>query len=207
MTQPITAPDRPTPVACPKCRTAHDPARCKAHSKRQAGGQCQQHPMAGQEVCASHGGRAPQAKAAAAVRTTEEQIRKTLGALTIVPVVNPLAELQDLAGEAKAWKQVCHDHMAALTAMRYGTEGGEAIRGEIVLFERALDRCLSVLATIAKLNIDERLVRIAEGQRDMVLAAIEAGLAKAGVTGALAVDAKVEAARHLRVHRQAGRRR
>lgn len=199
MTQPITDPARPAPVACPKCHTAHDPARCKAHSKRQAGGQCQQHPMAGQEVCASHGGRAPQAKAAAAVRTTEEQIRKTLGALTIVPVVNPLAELQDLAGEAKAWKQVCHDHMAALTAMRYGTEGGEAIRGEIVLFERALDRCGKILVDIAKLNIDERLARVSEAQLDLTTRALAAWMAEAGMDVEQQQEARRGVARHLRL--------
>lgn len=183
---------------CPKCGAVHDLTKCKAHSKLQRGAQCQRDPMAGQDVCASHGGRAKQNKAAAAVRAAEGQVRETLGYLTIVPIDNPLASLQRLAGEAEAWKEACSEHVSRLRAMRYGTEGGEAIRGEIVLFERAMDRCLMVLATIAKLNIDERLVRIAEAQKMMVIQAIEASLASAGVVGPQAIEAKKVAARHLR---------
>lgn len=184
---------------CPKCGTVHDPARCQAHSKRQAGAQCQSHPVRGLTVCKTHGGGSPQSKAASATWQAAEQLKQKLGTLTVVPVDNPLLELQHLAGEARAWKELCAAHVARLERMRYGTEGGEAIRGEILLFERAMDRCASVLALIAKLNIDERLVKIAEGQKEMILRALEAGLASAGVTGDAARTARQAAARHLRV--------
>lgn len=193
-----TGPGPLTGTPCEKCGKAHDPTKCQAHSKLQRGAQCQLPPMTGQRVCGSHGGRARQNKAAAQVRTTEVQIRQALGKLTIVPVENPLAELQHLAGEAKAWKELLADHVAKLTAMRYGTEGGEAIRGEVQLFERAMDRCLQVLATIAKLNIDERLVRIAEAQKTMVVQAVDAAIAAAGITGPPAIEARKTVARHLR---------
>lgn len=199
MADPIEDQRGADPIAgCSKCNAVHDPARCKAHSKKQGGGQCQRWPMDGLEVCATHGGRTARSKGVSAQHAAEVELRKTLGRLTIVPVENPLAELQHLAGEAKAWKDKCAEHVANLERMRYGTEGGEAIRGEILLFERAMDRCLAVLATIAKLNIDERLVRIAEAQKTMVVQAIEAALASAGVSGAQAVEAKRVAARHLR---------
>lgn len=195
MSTPKPAPDS----VCQKCSNVHSPNKCKAHSKLQGGNQCQLPPMAGQSVCGSHGGRTQRSKAAAAKRVTEANLRSTLGALTVVPVENPLAELQRLAGEARAWKELCASHVANLERMRYGMEGGEAIRGEIILFERAIDRCLAILGTIAKLNIDERLVRIAEAQRDMVIEALDAGIKKAGVSGPLALSARAEAARHLRV--------
>lgn len=198
MNAPMTSPPAPEPVTCTKCNTIHDPTKCKAHSKLQQGSQCQLRPMTGQDVCGSHGGRAKQNKAAAAKRTTEVELRETLGRLTIVPVENPLQELKNLAGEAAAWKELCAEHVSRLERMRYGTEGGEAIRGEIQLFERAMDRCLAVLATIAKLNIDERLVRIAEAQKTMVIQAIEAALFAAGLAGPQVVEAKKVAARHLR---------
>lgn len=184
--------------ACAKCAAVHDPTLCKAHSKRQAGGQCKNMPMHGQAVCHVHGGRRGATKAAAATRLVAEQMRKELGSLTITPVDNPLVELQRLAGEARAWKELCAEHVAKLERMRYGTEGGEAIRGEIILFERALDRCAAVLSTIVKLDIDDRLVRIAEAQKNMILAAIEAGLGAVGVSGDQARTARLAAARHLR---------
>lgn len=203
MADPIMGDHRADPImtggACPKCHNLHNPTKCKAHSKRQTGGQCQRSPMAGLDVCSTHGGRTARSKGVAAQHTTEVQIREALGKLTVVPVENPLAELQHLAGEARAWKEACAEHVSRLRAMRYGTEGGEAIRGEILLFERAMDRCLVVLATIAKLNIDERLVRIAEAQKTMVIQAIEAGLSAAGVQGPAAIEAKKVVARHLRV--------
>lgn len=185
--------------ACEKCGVAHNPAKCKAHSKMQAGGQCQKSPMAGQEVCATHGGRAKQNVVAAGTRNAEEKMRRMLGKLTVVPVENPLAELQMLAGEAMAWKQVCHDAMAQLSAMRYGTEGGEAIRGEIILFERAMDRCERVLVNIAKLNIDERLAKVSEMQLDFAVRALTAWMAEAGMTTEQQREARRGVARHLRL--------
>lgn len=188
-----------TGEVCAKCHVTHDPTRCKAHSKMQSGGQCQRMPMEGQAVCYTHGGRAPQNLAAADRAKTEEKLRKTLGALVSTPVANPLAELQALAGEAKAWKQICHDHMADLEKMRYGTEGGEAIRGEIILFERAIDRCAKILVDIVKLNIDERLVRVSEMQLDLVARALGAWMAEAGMTGEQQQEARRGVARHLRL--------
>lgn len=184
---------------CPKCSTEHDPTRCQAHSKLRAGGQCGNRPLKGLTVCRTHGGNTARARAAGKNRQAAAQLREQLGTLYVTPVDNPLRELQVLAGEARAWKELCAAHVAKLERMRYGTEGGEAIRGEIVLFERAMDRCAQILAIIAKLNIDERLVRIAEGQKDMILRALEAGLSTAGVTGDAARTAKQAAARHLRV--------
>jgi hypothetical protein len=67
--------------------------------------------------------------------------------------------------------------------MRYSTDGGEAIRGEIVLWERAMDRCLAVLGTIAKLNIDERLVRINERQVNEFTAALRLSMARQNLAG------------------------
>lgn len=194
------APAEPmTNSACPKCNQVHDPTKCKAHSKLQRGAQCQLPPMSGQDICGSHGGRARQNKAAAAQRVTEQEARKTLGRLTVAPIENPLAELQLLAGEAVAWKQVCADHMAVLERMRYGTEGGEAIRGEIILFERALDRCGKLLVDIAKLNIDERLARVSEMQLDLAARALTAWLAEQGMTTEQQQEAKRGVARHLRL--------
>lgn len=175
-------PDRPTqPMMCDKCGKLHNPAKCQGHSKGHNGGQCGRDPMAGQKVCYSHGGAAKQNRAAGAVRVAEEKVSRKLGKLVIVPVDNPLEELRMLAGEAAAWKRLCAEHVAELERLRYSTDGGEQIRGEIQLFERALDRCNAILLGIAKLNLDERIVRVSEAHVSAILNTFRAGMRDAKV--------------------------
>lgn len=208
------SPPETTRPPCLTCGQPHNPSTCQGHSKQQAGAQCKGHKVTGLEVCVKHGGGTGASRAVSQAYTAEKsvkriaaaattrRIRMVMGSFPSERIENPLRELQELAGEMKAWKQAMAERVADLLEqekLRYGTDGGEAIRGEILLYERAMERLATVLATIAKLNIDERLVKIAEAQKDMILGAIEAALAKAGVTGPAAVEAKVEAARHLRI--------
>lgn len=192
-------------LICPKCGTVHRPDKCQAHSLRQGGGQCGSAPVHGLTTCFHHGGASPQALQ---IRDERTAINQAVAAASVAairrpsripPVTNPLLELQELAGEAKWWKQVMSDHVEQLRSLRYGTDGGEAIRGEIILFERAMDRCLAILIAIAKLEIDERLVRIEAQKRDMILTAIDAGLTAAGLTGPAAADARAATSARLRV--------
>lgn len=210
----LTPPDGDAVPPCLICGRPHSAATCQGHSKQQAGQQCKGPKVKGLNFCIKHGGRSQAAKAISqayvaeqtatkiAKQATTRRIRMVMGEFPNERIENPLQELQLLAGEMKAWKQAMAERVADLLEaekLRYGTDGGEAIRGEILLYERAMERLATTLAAIAKLNIDERLVKIAEAQKDMILAAIEAGLAKAGVTGPLAVEARIEAARHLRI--------
>jgi hypothetical protein len=118
----------------------------------------------------------------------------------IRPVENPLAMYAEFAGRVMAWMNALDALVGELGSPSYsGGEGvGEQIRGEVQIFERAMDRCNTVLATYARLNIDERLVAITASQKAMVVGAIERALAAAGLTGAAAADAKKVVARHLR---------
>ena len=227
MTQPIPPgwrPPEPPPLpagACQFCHTVHDPIKCQGHSLR--GGdrrQCKSNPttLAGtkgqrSDRCAKHGGKHPtiaevrppanDANLGELVAKPEVQPttldRLFLNKLTPAPIENPLEKLNQLAGIAWAFMEVIQGRLEELRSIRYSTDGGEAIRGEVVLFERAMERCNIILTGIAKLNIDERLVRIAEAQKDMVLAAIEAALASAGITGAPVIQARAVAGRYLRV--------
>ncbi len=165
-------------LECPTCGAVHDPLKCQGHTddaKRQAyaeGGaearakatgrlrQCKRDPLKGQTKCRSHGGAAGQVLAKAEQRVAEEKIRKTLGRLTSEPVTNPLEDLLALAGKAKAWMGLLEGHVAELERLRYSTEGGEHIRGEVVLFERAVEACRKVLVDVARLDIDARLMRV-----------------------------------------------
>ena len=133
---------------------------CKAHKTN--GDPCPNFAMHGQLICAAHGGRAPQNRQAGRVRVTEMQLRRAMGELDVVPVEDPLTALSELAGEVLAWKRLASAHVAVLEGMSRDNliNGAEEVRASITVFERALDRAVTVLATIAKLNIDERLARI-----------------------------------------------
>lgn len=177
--------------------------RCQRRSKNTGGGQCGGYAMRGQDVCRFHGGASPQAKAAAERRIAEteltEQTQRVLAALDVEPVDNPLTALSELAGQVVAFKDALADRVNTLERIRFTDDkGAEQLRAEVALYERAMDRCINVLSTIGRLKIDERLAAISERQADVVISAIEAALAFAGITGEKAADAKKVAARHLR---------
>lgn len=116
------------------------------------------------------------------------------------PCADPLIELQKLAGQVIAWKQLLAEQVAQLAEWRYTAPGSgtEQLRAEVALFERAMDRCLHVLTAIAKLDLDNRLARITEQQAAAVVRAVSAAITAAGITGTAAAEARATAARHLR---------
>lgn len=175
------------------------PDRCKATSKT-TGHQCAKSVVEGATVCRYHGGNAPQVRAKAAERVVETEVRKMLAELDVTPVDDPLTEMSRLAGQVVAFK----DAMAKMVndlqeRIRYQDDkGSEQLRSEVAVWERALDRCNTVLGTMARLKIDERLAAISEKQAAVVIAAIDAALDAADVPRDRRPDARKAAARHLR---------
>lgn len=104
-----------------------------------------------------------------------DQASKALAKLNVTPIENPLEELRRLAGQVTAWKDQAAKMVNNLQGeMRYKDEkGAEQLRSEIVIWERALDRCVTTLAVMSKLDIDERLARIEAAKVDMVFSIIE----------------------------------
>jgi hypothetical protein len=126
-----------------------------------------------------------------------QQAGAELAALDVAPVGDPLAQLALLAGQAVAWKDAMAGRVNHLAGLRYeGTGSGEQLRAEVALWERALDRCERVLVAMARLNIDERLVKITEGQADLMEKALRATLAEIG----LDLEEQERAARALGRH-------
>lgn len=163
-----------------------DTPRCGAAPKKNGPRQhpCKLPPVAGGNRCRFHGGKSPRAQAAARNNLLEQEAQRALDAIerrAVTPVDDPLTELSKLAGQVLAWKDAMGKHVQELNSLRYSGENGEYIRGEVLLFERAMDRCASVLGLIAKLNIDERLARIADRQAEALEAALLAAFDAAGI--------------------------
>jgi hypothetical protein len=176
----------------------HDKRLCGAR-KRQGVGTCRRpagwgtdHVGAGH--CKLHGGSTRDQKMSA----TEEMARRELAQIGIAPVDNPLSELAQVTAEVVAWKNVMAAKVNDLSSLRYSTEGGEQLRSEVALWERALDRCEKFLTAMARLDIDERLARVTERQAEQVSKALTAALAELGLSAEQQRDARTKVARHLR---------
>lgn len=199
----------------PRCHEVHSRG-CIGHRKKKndAGeivhgddgkallaGPCGRSPMKGQRVCVSHGGGAKHARQAGQARVAETELRTAFGRLAdhSMPVTEPLKELQKLAGDVVAWKDFAAEKIAELETIRtVSAEGAEQVHALVVVWERAISQCSRTLEAMARLGIDERLAKIDERMADAVIAALNAGLGAAGVTGEAATNARTAAARHLR---------
>jgi hypothetical protein len=196
-----------------------DAYRCTGHvtggfsRPEKAGQRCRNWRIPGLNVCRIHGGATQGAKEAARIRVAEHKLEAAVSRLAGTPVENPLSELAAVAGRAKALMDILEQRVQDLLdveageafqdetrgGIRYKGTAGEQIRGEVVLYERAIDRFGKLLVDIGRLNIDERLARINEMQIEAFIGALEAGLNAAGVRDPQQrAQAKTVAARHLR---------
>jgi hypothetical protein len=135
----------------------------------------------------------------AAERVAEQEARQALGHLDSRPVDDPLTALSELAGEIVAWKNALAERVAVLKSTGYAGTTGEQIRADVALYERAMDRAVVALATISKLNIDERLAAIRERQFELVSAALTGALVDAGLPDSTRAEVVTGVARRLRV--------
>jgi hypothetical protein len=152
---------------------ADDTPRCTAHSSR-TGHRCRQRPMAGGTVCQTHGGRAPQVRAAAARRLVTERVTADAAAILahegVDPLADPVEALARLASEAQAFKLALAARVNDLSSVRFMASGAgtEQLRSEVALYERALDRTARFLEMLAKLGYEDRRTRVLERDADAV---------------------------------------
>lgn len=200
-------------LVCAKCGRQHlatiGGPGCGGHKKDRS--PCLNPPMHAQKVCAKHGGRAPQAKRAAAARILEREVAATMERLDGRPVDNPLTELAAVGGRARAWMNLMESRVQKLLAtddtevgksgdgIRYRGGAGEQLRAEVALYERAMDRLGRFLVDYGRLNIDDRLARITEKQAELVEKALLAVLGEMGLDVKQQTDALQRLERHLRL--------
>ena len=140
-------------------------AQCKATAR--SGTQCSNPPIQGGTVCRMHGGSAPAVRAAAArrleVAAVEADIRAVIASEGIEAVTNPLEALALLATESLAMKTALAARVNALQEITTTSKlGVEALKVEVGLYERALDRTAKFLDLLAKSGFEERRLRIDE---------------------------------------------
>lgn len=154
--------------------------KCAAH-KVSTGEPCKAWAVVGARVCVAHGGAAPQVKAKAAQNIAEAKARRALEGLEeYEAVTDPIERLQLLAGRAERFMAIVGARVEELTSMRYRTES-EQLRAEVAVYERAIASTGKLLVDLARLNLDERAVRLQEAQVALLAGALAEALAEAGL--------------------------
>ncbi|MCW2496336.1 MAG: hypothetical protein JWQ77_2260 [Jatrophihabitans sp.] len=170
---------------CTKCNHPHltrlgKPA-CGGHAARGTR-PCKNAPMDGQKVCGKHGGQSPQAKAAAARRLAEERAARAVerfgGRLDTTPTEALLETVQWTAGYV-AWLR---DRVNDLDDEKLtwgitrdksgGNDWGSTFEAGANVWLKLLgewsDRLVKVCSEAIKAGIEERRVRLAEGQGKII---------------------------------------
>ena len=162
------------------------PVKAKCKARKQDGTSCGAYPIRGAEVCRVHGGRAPQVKAAAARRLAAqaaEQAVRTLGlAVDISPTEALLEEVRWTAGHV-AWLRSRVQELESgdlswgTTKVKTGgdDEGTTQEAKPSVWYElytRERTHLIKVCDAAIRAGVEERRVRLAEQQGDLLALAI-----------------------------------
>ncbi|MDN5687118.1 MAG: hypothetical protein L0G94_10665 [Brachybacterium sp.] len=175
--------------------------QCKATARN--GEQCRRPSMKGGKVCASHGGKSPQAKAAAARRTAEVKAAQSMALFAEAVDIDPAQALLELvqwtAGEVRYWRAEVHriseDSPDTLTWGRTQTVEGVGPQGPVDTETReavapvayrmltdAQDRLAKYAAAALKAGVQERQIKLAEDQGNLVAQVIRAILDQLDLT-------------------------
>lgn len=179
--------------------TPSEPKRCKAKSRR-TGEPCKRWPMAGQEVCPTHGGKAPRAKAAAERRLAQVKAAKYVETFGLPREIDPrdalLEEVYRTAG-AIDW---LHDQVQELKAkdVTWGrTEEVDKGAGEhpgvdvthaaavnvwVQLWQAERKHLVDVSKAAISAGIEERRVKLAEQQGALLAGVIKSILGDLDLT-------------------------
>lgn len=166
-------------------------AKCGAKTKTHDGAPCLGNPVKGSLRCRMHGGASPQAKRKAAQRVSEDIARKAMETYGHKADVDPITALLDevcwtaghvawlrervreIEAEALVWGKTTEVDKQA--AEYPGTDTTEAAAPNIWLTLYQKERAHLVAACKAAISagIEERRVRLAERQGDMIVAVLQ----------------------------------
>lgn len=176
------------PTDCTKCGKPH--GKCFGHNR--AGNPCGKPPMTNQRVCANHGGKSPQALAAAERRGVEREATKALESFGVPIVIDYqtalLQELHRTAG-AVAWLGAIVadlEQQSLVWGVTREKTGGEDFgttteakpSAWYVLWMDQRRHLVDVARECGRAKIDERRVQLAEDQGRLLAGVIQRILAR-----------------------------
>jgi hypothetical protein len=127
--------------------------------------------------CKLHGGSTRNQRTKARNDIIDAEVRAILQRETLTPIRDPLSQLQMLAAEVLAVKDVFAAKVESLTQWEYRNgEDTEELRAVIQGYERGLDRANRLLVGMARLDLDARLVKLTEAQAGLLKRVVEAVL-------------------------------
>ena len=95
----------------------------------------------------------------------------------LVPIDNPLQQLQLLGAEVLRYKDFLAEKAEELRSITYeDLSGHEDIRATLSAYERSLDRVQRVMSDMVRLGLDERLVRLSEAEAALLIEIVVAVL-------------------------------
>jgi hypothetical protein len=195
--------------------TPPEPRRCKAKSS-QTGQPCRKPPMKGQDVCATHGGRAPQNRAAAERRLNEikalkavanfglpreidandallEELYRTAGAIDWLH-----AQILDLEPDAITWGQTEENEIGSGEWKGTNSTYGAAVNVWVQLWQKERDHLVAVSKAAIAAGIEERRIKLAEQQGALLASVIKSILGDLQLTPTQAAAAPRIVADRLR---------
>lgn len=163
-----------------------DEDRCTGKNKK-TGNRCKRWAIPGGTVCVMHGGKAPQVQAAAqarvAARKIAEDAEAVLASEGITPVEDPLHELGKLASASNALMHALGARVNSLQELEhFDQKNSPAIKAEVQMYERAMDRTHRLLDSLVRHGYTERQVALAESEAALVAGVIRRVIAGLGLS-------------------------
>lgn len=160
--------------------------QCKAKA-RTTGKQCGNYSLPGQDICRMHGGSAPQNLAAAEVKIRTQKIQAaaeaTLAHEGIEGISDPLEELSKLASSSKALMDALGARVNSLDELEhFDVKNSPAIKAEVQMYERAMDRTHRLLDSLVRHGFTERQIKIEESEAMLVAGVLRRVLAALSLT-------------------------
>lgn len=160
---------------------------CTATTEKGRGPRCRRRPIAGGAVCTLHGGAAPQVRAAGALRVATRRIAAQAEAVLahegITAIDDPLDELGKLAAGSKALMEALGARVNSLQDLEhFDAKNSPAIKAEVQMYERAVDRTHRLLDSLVKHGYAERQIQIQESEAILVAGVLRRVISALGLS-------------------------